>query len=996
MRWPWCLQEGMIVSCMASVRGRMDGEFCFLFCTSAQICLPHICCDFCQYHSLPGSITFITGLAGVGKSALIHELINGNQVQSNRLIRRRSSNESRGQNKLPFMHVSLSFTDVKTDDSCEMGSSFLEFHQNVEKMAQFISKEVTARRNDQASGKRQSSASYYQESSSSSDDSSGSDDESLSDEDLFDSPQQEKTASTQFELDELLSAHPSKTKESLHDILTYICKYVTQPLLMFFDNLDCLDKQSFDVLAFILSSPLPNSLIICASRPICSASDHPMQALLQMDLSPSRNVEIMTVNPLPLDVITKFTADSIKKETHEAAIVASAIYGKTMGIISKVMEALKESTDKNVLYYDPSVEDWRWEIAKVDLVTDYVSLDASISEYINCRLAEISTDARRMMILMSCFSADIKFQASLLMDLMSIGGVPLDEKTINDHAEWASSEGFLVSAYSSSSETFQFAHPIIREACQKLMSVRDRQDLACKVFRSRFDKWNKQRPHSRWSKKEMTFLIEFLNLLDFSPGSRRPGGSRRTKGQLSKSMGPSVSPLSKEDGRDVRLSDCSVKSVPAPVEIRKKRGGSRRTGTAVALSKSMGDISDLRNLEISVPDQFDEQSDNEPEPTKSTIIELLVRVLYLYVLDAFNIHISPQVAPHQSDKVASIPARPLNTKKQVTDYLFFPHINDPKSWLVKHGSVVLESESGATQNAGDNERELMIFTHGFIVIDVALKDVFRLFFALGDQEFLTVAILMDYLKSKLHLNSSDDIVDGEKLYECLYELDVAKPRNLVIALFKDRSKLDAREFQDALQGFLSKKHSAKSCWEGLANETKVESAKLFSHVARVDSLSIAHSDDPRSMELFDSEQADFSLSVTMFEDRDEPFYFTFATTKDRESWLQKFGEKLILAWENSSDAELLKMQTRIGWQHLVVRSSPITYVIMNDHNGLEKCLNKTHADLDLLDEYNGYSAMHYATILDNEKCVEVLLRSGASAALHDKDGLSPMIHGKYS
>jgi hypothetical protein len=366
------------------------------------------------------------------------------------------------------------------------------------------------------------------------------------------------------------------------------------------------------------------------------------------------------------------------------------------------------------------------------------------------------------------------------------------------------------------------------------------------------------------------------------------------------------------------------------------------------------------------------------------------------VLDAFNIHISPQVAPHQSDKVASIPARPLNTKKQVTDYLFFPHINDPKSWLVKHGSVVLESESGATQNAGDNERELMIFTHGFIVIDVALKDVFRLFFALGDQEFLTVAILMDYLKSKLHLNSSDDIVDGEKLYECLYELDVAKPRNLVTALFKDRSKLDAREFQDALQGFLSKKHSAKSCWEGLANETKVESAKLFSHVARVDSLSIAHSDDPRSMELFDSDQADFSLSVTMFEDRDEPFYFTFATTKDRESWLQKFGEKLILAWENSSDAELLKMQTRIGWQHLVVRSSPITYVIMNDHNGLEKCLNKTHADLDLLDEYNGYSAMHYATILDNEKCVEVLLRSGASAALHDKDGLSPMIHGKYS
>jgi predicted ATPase len=573
------------------------------------------------------SVTFITGLAGVGKSALVHEFIHANQVQSNRLARRRSSNESRGQNKLSFMHISMSFSESKEPGNSELGCYFLELHDEVEKIALNVSKEVTAQRNaitNKARGK------MYQDSSDddSSSSSSSSDDESIGYDELFVSSHREPTPDSQCELDEILSAISSKSKESLHSLLKYICKYVTQPFVMFFDSVECLDGRSHDVLSFLLRCSLPNTMIICASRPSGSAPDHPMQTLIQTSKSAICVVETLTVNPLSLEVTTKFTADSIKKETHEAAIVANAIYQKTMGVISYVINALQESVDNNVLHYDFSSEDWRWEISKIDLVTDYVSCDSSITDFVNSRLHDLPIDIQRMLTFMSCLSHDVKFTVSLLVDLMEIGGSSLDAELIEDNIEWAAREGFLTSLGSNSNQTFQFAHPLIREACQPFMTDEDRKEFSQQVFEIRFEKWNEHRPHNKWSKKEMTFLIEFLNLLDYSSGSRKLGNNRRNKGQLSKSMGPSVSPLAKEDGKDVRLSDFSGGAQgfaeTEHLEPRRKQGG-RRKGAAIALSKYMGDINDLRSMEISLHDQTEDAVAAEVKPSKTTMIELLVR-----------------------------------------------------------------------------------------------------------------------------------------------------------------------------------------------------------------------------------------------------------------------------------------------------------------------------------------------------------------------------------
>jgi ankyrin repeat protein len=96
------------------------------------------------------------------------------------------------------------------------------------------------------------------------------------------------------------------------------------------------------------------------------------------------------------------------------------------------------------------------------------------------------------------------------------------------------------------------------------------------------------------------------------------------------------------------------------------------------------------------------------------------------------------------------------------------------------------------------------------------------------------------------------------------------------------------------------------------------------------------------------------------------------------------------------DLSIVEMKKKMGWQYLVIRSSFITHVIANNAELLECCLQESLRDrmlmINLLDEYNGYCALHYATILCHTECMDVLLENGANYKIEDRNGRSAMYH----
>ena len=156
-------------------------------------------------------------------------------------------------------------------------------------------------------------------------------------------------------------------KECTLELFSCICNALDNPLILFLDDLQWGDAASFDMLQFLLSSKdhLHNIMFICSFRSNEVDEDHPFTTLMNKvveEREDVKSVDRMDLFSLSPEAITKFIADSVKKEDdseNEVLELGEAIYKKTMGNIFFVMQALEELVRKNVVFYDMMCFEWR-------------------------------------------------------------------------------------------------------------------------------------------------------------------------------------------------------------------------------------------------------------------------------------------------------------------------------------------------------------------------------------------------------------------------------------------------------------------------------------------------------------------------------------------------------------------------------------------------------------------------------------------------------------
>eukprot|EP00984_Skeletonema_dohrnii_P020980 scaffold10365_cov102-Skeletonema_dohrnii-CCMP3373.AAC.3 len=375
---------------------------------------------------------------------------------------------------------------------------------------------------------------------------------------------------------------------------------------------------------------------------------------------------------------------------------------------------------------------------------------------------------------------------------------------------------------------------------------------------------------------------------------------------------------------------------------------------------------------------------------------------------------------------------PAKATKQALESIFFPYVHDPKSVLLKRGSVFLYNRSLSS------ERELMLFSNGFLLADLVLDDVFRMFFSLSDREFVTEKSFLDYLRSKFR--DMDEGRSGEiarwQVRQLFSSLGLPMCENIIVALFERRNK-SKNENDDkdharwetvhkAVQSSFAEHSSSnnfsssslddsgsdrhtnsdtniglKKFFGSLQREkvksTTVESASVFSSVVRVDSLNICHGEDTKSVDVANSAEALVSFSVTLKERENDPLVFICSRPEYRDAWVDAFVPVVIPKLRKSNDPDAVEMKKKLGWEYLVIRSSFITHIIANNVELLECCLQEIFVQdrtvmINSLDEFNGYSPLHYATILSHTECMDVLLENGANFTIEDRDGKSAMYH----
>jgi len=198
---------------------------------------------------------------------------------------------------------------------------------------------------------------------------------------------------------------------------------------------------------------------------------------------------------------------------------------------------------------------------------------------------------------------------------------------------------------------------------------------------------------------------------------------------------------------------------------------------------------------------------------------------------------------------------------------------------------------------------------------------------------------------------------------------------------------------------------------------KIEHTSLFSSISSVSSCLYISNHEGDAANIFSNPGTSFV--VTLNTPKKDTWAFRCPTPEQRDAWVDAFGHGVISAWEMSSKPEALHLRTKLGWQHCVVRSSFSTFVINDDVAALKRAFHQQkvsevvrvclghqehrrdqHAltkDLNKLDSYNGFAALHYAALIGSSHCPEVirvLLAMGSKIDLEDRNGVLPMTHGK--
>jgi len=363
------------------------------------------------------------------------------------------------------------------------------------------------------------------------------------------------------------------------------------------------------------------------------------------------------------------------------------------------------------------------------------------------------------------------------------------------------------------------------------------------------------------------------------------------------------------------------------------------------------------------------------------------------------------------------------------EFIFFPYVHDPKSVLLKRGSVFLLDAKLTT------ERELMLFTHGFLIADVACEDALNLFLALSDREFVTEKSFLENLRIKfeeMDTNKTGE-VEKQQVQNLFSDLGVPRGETIVSDLLENNSipvtkrgqseKVSWEGLHKALQGIFFQQEKIRqsqltrrrtfpdqtieesnglkkflsAAFQKEKKATRVEKAAKYSSVARIDSFTISCRDDDKSKEISSSIHSQTAFSITLKEQMNNPLLFVCSKPLHRKLWLDAFKSVVIRALSKTSSEEMLELKSKLGWQHFVIRSTLCTLVLENDFEKLRHALKGSEAktlktEISVLDEYNGYSPLHYATILGHTECMDELLKAGSNVTLADWDGLSPMYH----
>jgi histidine kinase len=185
------------------------------------------------------------------------------------------------------------------------------------------------------------------------------------------------------------------------------------PIIHFMDDLQWADTVGLNALAGFTNNPnIHHHLIILAYRENEVDPTHPLMQAIEAIQATGKAIHSIHLAPLSEEDVNCLVADTLSDRPETTAPLAHLLHRKTQGNPFFLIQLLKSLRQKEILRFDYSIEQWQWNIQKIQQqgITENV-VDLMIEQ-----LSQLSDDTQTLIQIAACIGHqfDLNTLASVL------------------------------------------------------------------------------------------------------------------------------------------------------------------------------------------------------------------------------------------------------------------------------------------------------------------------------------------------------------------------------------------------------------------------------------------------------------------------------------------------------------------------------------------------------------------------------------------------------
>lgn len=269
-----------------------------------------------------------------------------------------------------------------------------------------------------------------------------------------------------------------KLKQAFRSLIKKIGMILPLPLVMFFDDLQWADPDSFGIIGSLVEDEEIDNVVFVASYRDNEVEDtSPLAACVRKNMDSSReDTTCILVSNLKAESLDSLVADLLRMDVSRVSPLSELIFTKTQGNVFYALRILKHIYAKELLYFSMNKFCWEW---KIEQIQSEIDLGDNVLEFMTHKLLQLPSPTALVLKVASCMGMviDVELLESVLT---AIGSESTSLLAIRRRLQVAADESLISTNLDMT--RFKFAHDQIRLATYNMLdSDHVRQKLHLKI-----------------------------------------------------------------------------------------------------------------------------------------------------------------------------------------------------------------------------------------------------------------------------------------------------------------------------------------------------------------------------------------------------------------------------------------------------------------------------------------------------------------------------------